>query len=427
MKYTECLERIDETAHSIGIVPGLDTIKELCQRLGNPQDKLKFVHIAGTNGKGSCLAFISSILKEAGYKTGCYCSPVIRDYRERFTINGRMISMKAMCGYMERIFDICDDMVADGFAHPSAFEIETAVAFCYFLDKACDVVVLEAGMGGKLDATNVVKTTSLAVLTSISMDHMAYLGDTLTRIAENKCGIIKPHAPVVSMYATEEISEVTDRICAANETGCTYVDRDSIKNVRYGAMKQYFEYRHIRYATSLLGTYQIDNAVLAIEAAEALMWHGFDRITSENIQKGLASATWPARFLTVCKKPRFIIDGAHNDDAAKRLRESIDIFAKDKKKIYIVGMFRDKEVEKVISRITGDGELVFTCAAVSARAMKPIELAEIVRNTNPRVTACDSVNEAVEFAMAAADEDTVIIAFGSLAYLGTIMDIFGIK
>lgn len=429
MKYIDALQYIEEVTKIKGSVLGLDNVKELCKRIGNPQDELKFVHIAGTNGKGSTLSFISTILSEAGYKVGRYISPTIRDYRERFQINGTMISQSGFAGLIEQISTICDKMVEEGLPHPTAFEIETAIAFKYFADKKCDIVVLETGLGGIEDATNIITTTILSVIVSISMDHMQFLGNTLGEIAGKKCGIIKPSIPVLSTIQEKEALAVIEDTAKANKSELYVLSRDEIKNIKYGLGKQSFYFNKIKYETGLLGVWQIENAALAVMAAHILRDScGFAKLTEEKIKKGLYNTVWPARFQIVSKKPLFIIDGAHNADAAKRLRETIDTYFADKNKFYIMGMFRDKEVDKVVETIVIDGQMVFTTQAPNnPRALTSVELANIVSKYNSRVSCCDSVEEAVEFATSMANKDDVIIACGSLAYLGKIIDIFDVK
>lgn len=429
MKYLESVEYITNITNLKGAVLGLDNIKELCRRLNNPQDELSFVHIAGTNGKGSTLAFISHTLMIAGYKVGRYISPTIRDYRERFQVNERMMSCKALGEYMEIVKNACDSMVEDGFTHPTAFEIETAIAFLYFRDKKTDIVVLETGMGGKDDATNIIKTCKLCVFASISFDHMQFLGSSLSMITQNKCGIIKAGIPVVTGFQNREVLEVINSNCQNKSCELYYVDDNDIKDFSYKGGRQSFVYDNKRYESGLKGSWQNENASVAIKALTVLRDScGYIKIKDCDIEKGIASTGWPARFETVSRKPLFIIDGAHNSDAAVRLRETIDIFYADKRKIYIIGMFKDKEVEKVIETVAYDGDMIFTTATPgSSRAISPVELAAKVREFNKNVTSCDSVEEAVEFATAVADKDSVIIAFGSLAYLGKIIDIFTIK
>lgn len=429
MKYIEGLQFIEEVSKRKGSVLGLDSISELCKRLGNPQDSLKFVHIAGTNGKGSTLSFISTVLKTAGYKTGRYISPTIRDYRERFQINGTMISQKAFTDLLEQVKAVCEGMEADGLPFPTAFEIETAIAFKYFAQKSCDIVVLETGLGGIEDATNIITTTVLSVITSISMDHMQFLGNTLTEIAQKKCGIIKKNVPVVCGLQQEDAFDVIKKAAKDNNSKLDVLVKEDISKIKYGINGQSFYLDKLKYEISLLGVWQIENAALSVKALHMLRDEcGFNKLTEDKIQKGLHNAEWHARFQILHKKPYVIVDGAHNDDAAKRLRETIDSYFADKNKFYIMGMFRDKEVSNVVSTIARDGEMIFTCQTPNnPRALSPLELAEIVREVNPKVTCCDSVEEAVEFAMSIAGKDDVIIACGSLAYLGKVIDIFDVK
>ena len=202
-KWKDALSYIESCA-GYGIVPGLENIRELCSRLGNPQDNLRFIHVAGTNGKGSVSAYLATVLKCAGYRVGRYLSPTIFTYRERIQVNDRNISVRALCEGVEKIKGICEKMTAEGLAHPTPFEIETALAFLYFQEKKCDIVVLETGMGGLLDATNIIKNTVAAVITSVSMDHMKFLGNTLPEIAAQKAGIIKPGCVVVTALQSPE-------------------------------------------------------------------------------------------------------------------------------------------------------------------------------------------------------------------------------
>lgn len=425
MRYNEALEYMASISSKKGIVPGLDSIRELCKRLGDPQDKLKFIHIAGTNGKGSTLAFISSVLTYSGYRVGRYISPTIRDYRERFQVNAKVISQSVFCELLEKVKAVCEDIEKDGLSYPTAFEIETALAFLYFVKKGCDIVVLECGMGGRDDATNIISTTVLSVIAPISMDHMQFLGDSIKKIALNKCGIIKKDTPVVSAIQRDEAMQVIKE--KSNENNCDLhtLKRETITDIKYSLTRQSFKLDKKKYEIKLLGVYQIENAALSVKALNVLKNCGYEKITDENIKKGLLNAEWPARFEIVKRKPLLIIDGAHNEDAAVRLKESIDVYLKDKEKIFILGMFRDKAIDCVVKTLVSDAKMIFTCQTPdNPRALRPIELADIVTEYNRNVTCCDSVEEAVEFASSMADDNTVIIATGSLAYLGRILDIY---
>ena len=425
MRYNEALEYMASISSKKGIVPGLNSIRELCKRLGDPQDKLKFIHIAGTNGKGSTLAFISSVLTYSGYRVGRYISPTIRDYRERFQVNAKVISQSVFCELLEKVKAVCEDIEKDGLSYPTAFEIETALAFLYFVKKGCDIVVLECGMGGRDDATNIISTTVLSVIAPISMDHMQFLGDSIKKIALNKCGIIKKDTPVVSAIQRDEAMQVIKEKSDENNCDLNTLKRETITDIKYSLTRQSFKLDKKKYEIKLLGVYQIENAALSVKALNVLKNCGYEKITDENIKKGLLNAEWPARFEIVKKKPLLIIDGAHNEDAAVRLKESIDVYLKDKEKIFILGMFRDKAIDCVVKTLVSDAKMIFTCQTPdNPRALRPIELADIVSEYNRNVTCCDSVEEAVEFASSMADDNTAIIATGSLAYLGRILDIY---
>lgn len=423
MKYQEALEYID-SLKNYGIVPGLDSIRELCRRLGDPQEELAFVHIAGTNGKGSVLAYVSTILKCAGYKVGRYISPAIREYRERIQINGRMISRKALGELMEEIREACDSMTADGLLHPTPFEVETALGFLYFCREKCDLVVLETGMGGRLDATNVIRNTRVAVLASISMDHMQYLGKTLSAIAGEKAGILKPGCRAVTMEQEPEAMEVIRERAEQLQLPLTVAAVSQAKRVRYGLEKQRFDYDGMKdLEIRLAGRCQISNAVLAVEVCRALIVCGYE-IPEKALRLGLQETRWPGRFTVLARKPLFVIDGAHNEDAAKKLAESIEFYFTNKRIIYIMGVLKDKEYDKIIELTAHYADQILTVAAPgNPRAMSSYELAREAAKVHPRVTAVDSLEEAVEISYLLAGKEDVILAFGSLSYLGRLMEI----
>ena len=423
MKYQEVLDYID-SIKKYGIVPGLDTIRELCRRLGNPQDGLQFVHIAGTNGKGSVLAYVSTVLQCAGYKVGRYLSPTIRDYRERFQVGGRMITQKALCGLMEELKQVCEDMTAEGFPHPTPFEVETALGFLYFSREKCDLVVLETGMGGRLDATNVIQNTLVAVLASVSMDHMQYLGKSLREIAGEKAGIIKPGCKVVTAQQEPEAMEVIRERAGQLQVSLTAADVAAAKRVRYGLEKQRFDYEGMRdLEIGLAGKYQIGNAVLAIQACRALAERGYD-IPEKALRQGIRDTRWPGRFTVLGKRPLFVADGAHNEDAAKKLAESIEFYFTNKRIIFIMGILKDKEYEKIIELTAHYADQILTVTPPdNPRAMGSYELAQEVAKMHPQVTAVDSLEEAVEISHLLAGKEDVILAFGSLSYMGKLMEI----
>ncbi len=442
MKYQEALDYVASLS-SYGIVPGLDSIERLCELLGNPQNELKFVHIAGTNGKGSTLAYISTILKCAGYRVGRYLSPVISDYREKIQVNEKFITRKALCQGMELVKAACEQIVEQGYPHPTPFEVETALAFWYYREQKCDIVVLETGMGGLEDATNIIQTVCVSVFASISMDHMNFLGKTLRVIASQKAGIMKAGKPVVTFCQQEDAAVV---LCErAAKLGCPFIVADPAKatGVRYGVERQRVHYDGMKdLEISLAGKYQVDNAVLAIEAIKVLRQQGYP-VSEAQIRKGLMQTVWPGRFTVVGKKPLFVVDGAHNEDAAKKLAESIEFYFTNKRIIYIMGVLRDKEYEKIIELTYPYADHIITVTTPdNPRAMHAYDLAMAVNEVcvravwqgaedvagestmrTPQVTAVDSLEEAVEMSYLLAKKDDVILAFGSLSYLGRLIEI----
>lgn len=417
MSYRETMDYIDSLS-VYGSVPGLTNISNLCKKMGNPQDELKFVHIAGTNGKGSVLCFISTILKEAGYKAGRFLSPELFEYREKIQVNGRMISKKDLCIYMTKMKKICEQLVEEGAPHPTLFEIETALAFLYFKEKKCDIVVLETGMGGELDATNIIKNTLVAVFVSISFDHMAFLGNSLAKIAGAKAGILKQGCTTVTIRQAPEVMQVLADKCREKDIELVEADPACAVHIKSSVEKQKFTYKGVKdISIRLPGRYQIDNGVLALEVIKVLEKRGYS-ISESALYRGFAKAVWPGRFEVICKKPLFIADGAHNKDAAVRLADSIGFYFTNRRIIYIMGILRDKEQEEIIKATCSYADQILTVPTRGARGLSSYELACQVCRFHHNVTALDSVEEAVELSFLLADKDTVIIAFGSLSYLG---------
>ena len=423
MNEREAMAFIEEAA-GYGIVPGLDSIRELCRRLGDPQKELKFVHVAGTNGKGSVCAYVSSILKAAGCRVGKYISPAVFTYREEIQVNDRNITVKAFCRILERIRDVCGAMASEGLPHPTVFEIKTVLGFLYFQEKQCDIVVLETGMGGLTDATNIVENTLAAVITPVGRDHRKFLGNTPAEIAAQKAGIIKRGSRVVSMLQEEEAAEVISDKARILECPLTITDPDDIKNVRYGLNIQKFDYGgRKKLEIALAGKYQPENAALALDVIDALKEAGI-RIPEEAVYQGLAVTRWQGRFTVTGKNPCFVVDGAHNEDAAKRLAESIGFYFTNKRIIYIMGVLRDKEYDKIIRLTASYAEHIIAVTPPDhPRALSAYDLAQEIALVHPRVTAVDSLEEAVEMSMLLAGKEDVVIAFGSLSYLGRLTEI----
>ncbi len=423
MKEKEVMEYIERIG-TRGIVPGLASIRELCRRLGNPQDDLRFVHIAGTNGKGSTLAFVSTVLRCAGFRVGRYISPVIFQYRERIQVGERPISRAALCEGMELLKGICDRMCEEGFAQPTPFEVETALAFWYFRRKRCDIVVLETGMGGLLDATNLIATTAVSVITSVGMDHMRFLGETLEQIAAQKAGIIKEGCPVVLLRQDPAVEQVVERVAREKQAPLVVADASKAARVKYGMERQSFDYGGLRkLEISLAGRFQIDNAVLAVEAVRTLAGRGFP-VKEEALRRGLLETVWPGRFGVIHKKPLFVVDGAHNEDAAQKLAASIEFYFTNRRIIYIMGVLKDKDHGRIIELTHRYADQIITVTPPdNPRAMRAYDLAREIAAVHPKVTAVDSLEEAVEMSLLLAGKDDVILAFGSLSYLGRLMEI----
>lgn len=418
MNYEEARKYLTEVT-KYGSVPGLDSIRELMRRLGNPQDKLKFIHIAGTNGKGSVLAYLSTILKKAGYRTGRYVSPTLFSYRERIQVDGERIGREELARLTEIVRDASEDMERDGLDHPTSFETETAVAWLYFVEQNCDVVVLETGMGGKLDATNIVRTTVLEILTPVSMDHMEFLGDTLAAIAGQKAGIIKPHTTVVSAQQEAEAMEVIEKTCREKECTLHTVDQESLSDVVYGWDRQKLSYRNWKdVEISLAGRYQIQNAMTALEAVNALRELGY-KIADSDVYEGMRETVWRGRFTVIRKNPAVILDGAHNPAAARELKSSLEQYFSGRTLRYIFGMFRDKDHEKVIELTAPLAEHIITVETPDNVRATPAEmLKEEVARVNPSVEAAKSIADAVEKTLSQASPEDVIVIFGSLSFLG---------
>lgn len=422
MNYKEARVYLDEVS-KYGSVLGLESMRELLHRLGDPQNELKFIHISGTNGKGSVLAYLSTILSGAGYRTGRYISPTLFSYRERIQVDGEYIEKESLACHVTAIAAAAEDMQKAGLPSPTVFEIETALAFLYFKEKRCDIVTLEVGCGGLLDATNVITTTLMEVIASISMDHTDLLGDTLAKIAAQKAGIIKPDTMVVSAQQKSEAAQVIEDTCKEQYCTLQMVDESKISNVHYGAEGQTFSYKTWEnVAISLAGSYQIKNAALALEGVEALRKLGY-ALSDQQVREGLLHTAWRGRFTTLRRDPTVIIDGAHNPAAALELKESLERYFPGKTLYFVMGMFKDKDYAQVIDLTAPLARHIITVETPgNPRAMPARELAEAVGKVNPSVEWADSVAHGVEKALAMAGKEDAVIVFGSLSFLGEAAD-----
>jgi dihydrofolate synthase/folylpolyglutamate synthase len=428
MTYTEAREFIDNS-NQYGSKLGLTTVTELLRRLDNPQNMLKVIHIAGTNGKGSTTAYISSILTAEGYRTGRYTSPAVFTYRERIQIGSDYISEQGVSAAIDAIKPACEAMVRDGFEHPTTFEIETAMAYLYFAREKVDFAVIEVGLGGRLDATNVISHPLVSVLTSISMDHMQYLGNSLTQITREKAGIIKQGSPVITGNKNPEVIGVIKQVCLDNDSELIEVS-DHVKNVQISPEGTKFIYEEQELEIHLLGEYQLWNAFLAVQTVKTLQKLWF-KVSNSSIKTGLEKTSWSGRLEVLAKNPYFIIDGAHNEDAALQLRRSLMELFPDRRKIFIMGVLADKDYKKILEITVPLADVIITLTPDNSRALASSILAKealAYTKTAPakaeaaciqtQVIDAGGIQSALRTAYTNAGEEDIILAFGSLSYLG---------
>lgn len=410
-----------ETIKKAGSILGLDSITALMHELSDIQDQLSIIHVAGTNGKGSVCAMLESVLLNAGYRVGKYTSPAVFEEAERYRVNGKNISEKDYAEAISLVKEACDRMVAKGMSQPTLFEVETAAAFLYFYQQKCELVILETGMGGATDATNVIKKPVVSVLASISRDHMGFLGDTLEEIAAVKAGIIKEGAPVAAIAPTEEVREVIDGVCREKNVPVFYTREEQVKNLRMEHTRLCFSHEKLgEIRLKMLGKYQLQNALGAIETIRILNQRGFS-ITPEQLKDGLEQAEWEGRFSILSEQPLFVMDGAHNEDAAKKLRETLEMGFTNHQIIYIIGVLADKEHEKMLKLMLPLAAKVFTVTPDNARAMDGAELAKEAAKYHQDVIYVPEIGEAVRLARKAAEEKQgMVLSFGSLSYLGEV-------
>ncbi|WP_010252007.1 bifunctional folylpolyglutamate synthase/dihydrofolate synthase [Acetivibrio cellulolyticus] len=423
MNYDEALNYIHGTL-KFGIKLGLESIETLLSLMGNPQDKLKYVHVAGTNGKGSTVTFISSILIEAGYKVGIYTSPSIERFSERIKVNSTEIDgddLGRITGFVKENVDI---MVSKYGIYPTEFEIVMAIAFQYFYEMECDIVVLEVGLGGRFDATNIIKDPLVSVITTISYDHMDRLGDTLEKIAFEKGGIIKNGSDVVVFPQPEGVMNVISGICEDRKASLHIVDFKTIKIKSCSIDGQEFAYKVWNsLKISLLGEYQVKNAAVALNTIELLREKGY-KISDNSIEKGLFNAKWPGRLEVLSKQPVFLIDGAHNGEGAAALAMVLKAYFPGKKILFIVGALKDKEISSIIEPTLPLAKGYITVTPDSGRALPSKDLADFVLQYCKNVLVSDTIVEAVKTSLSLVSEDDIICAYGSLYYIGKVRSFF---
>ncbi|MDD6193936.1 MAG: bifunctional folylpolyglutamate synthase/dihydrofolate synthase [Lachnospiraceae bacterium] len=402
-----------EKAAGYGSVLGLSSITELMRQLDNPQDELQIIHVAGTNGKGSTITFLSNILQRAGYRVGVYTSPAVFDYRERFAINGAWIAEKELWEYLHIVEEACDAVVSQGGTHPTLFEIETALAFLYFAEEKCDYVLLEVGMGGKTDATNVISHSLCSVFTSIGRDHMQFLGENIGDIAKIKAGIIKKGGRGVSIWQESQVEETLSRVATEMGGVMSFAKRSQVTLMQEQTLVfSYKEFSEVR--LQMAGTYQLDNAVLALEVVLNLRELGVE-IPTEAVYLGMQEAFWPGRMECICHQPWVYLDGAHNLPAAVRLQETIGKNFTNKSITFIIGVLADKEHREMLRLLLPMAAHVVTVTPNNPRAYAAADLAEEIRSFGYDAYGSVSIKDGVSYAMEQSDD--VVLAFGSLSYL----------
>lgn len=420
MDFLEAQNYLEKVRSQKGIVLGLDTMRHLMAKLNNPQDKVKFIQVAGTNGKGSTAAYLTSILSEAGIKVGRYTSPAVFSSTEQYFACGSCISESE---YAKGVTAVAEAAASLDGETPTAFEQETALAFWYFAQKGCELAILEAGLGGDMDATNIVTTTVCSIITSISMDHCRILGNKISEIAAHKAGIIKPGAPVICIEQKEDAMEPIRAAAKAADTPLYEVHRDEVRQIFSDKRESIvffreFENLHLK----MLGSCQPENAALAVQAASVLS-RSYP-IEKKHIYDGIEKTRWGGRFELHSGSPDIILDGAHNPDGIRRLRESVNQMFGAVPICYVCGVLADKDYEKEIEILFGRASNVFTVTPPSPRAMKSTDLKAAIKKrfSQLKVISFDS-EDGIEKAMeAAVSQNNPVVVCGTLTILARVKE-----
>ncbi|SEP65542.1 dihydrofolate synthase / folylpolyglutamate synthase [Lachnospiraceae bacterium RM5] len=429
--FTQAREFV-ENERKRGSVYGLDTMRKLLNLLGNPQEKVKVIQIAGTNGKGSVSSYISEMMIAAGYKVGRYNSPYVFEYEEMFTINNKNISEDDYVSIIIKIKDVIDKMKEDGDENhlPTAFEIETALAYLYFSQNEVDFALMEAGMGGREDATNALSSNIMSVITSIDFDHKDFLGDTLEKIAYQKAGIIKENSIVVLGNTVCEKNNVRKVFEEEGKKSGAKVILTNGANAKYKKDKTIIDYKcsdgkeFKDICTYNIGTFQKENVATAIESVRALSKLGYEKLMEDEVvYEGIKNSRWHGRFEKISTKPLVYIDGGHNPEAIKYVRESIKIYFTKKKIVYIIGVLKDKDFEKILEKTAEFADEIITITPPdNNRALDGEILKNTAKKYNKNVLFEDDIIKALDSAKNFAGDEGVIFVYGSLSYIGKIKE-----
>ncbi len=400
----------------VGQKPGLDRIRRLLGRLGDPQNELKFVHIAGSNGKGSTAAMLASVLSAAGLKTGLYTSPHLWQFNERFQVDGALISEEDLVDITARVLETAED--------ETEFELMTAIGMVYFLRAGCDIVVLETGLGGRLDSTNVIPAPETAVITHIGLEHTELLGDTVAKIAAEKAGIIKPGCSAVLYGQSLEAETAVERACGVVNVSLSRTA--PVEPVSSGQEGQRFTYRgRGPYSISLLGEYQVHNAAVVLETVDALRRRGWE-ISEKAVQSGLSQARWPGRLELVRRSPDVILDGGHNPQCMEALTRALGELYLGKKLIFLIGVLADKDWSTMLGELLPLAKEFYTITPDSPRAMSAGELADYLEKQGARAVPCETVRDGLDRALASSEPQDVVCACGSLYMIGEVRHLLGL-
>ncbi|MBO5517671.1 MAG: bifunctional folylpolyglutamate synthase/dihydrofolate synthase [Firmicutes bacterium] len=418
MNYQQAIEFL-EISNWMGSRLGLSRVKELLHRAGDPQNKMQFIHVAGTNGKGSTAAMLASVLQEAGYRTGLYTSPHLRRYNERIRIDGEDVSDEEMC----RAAEILEQCVAQMDDRPTVFERITALAMVCFERAGCDVVVLEVGMGGRLDATNVIERPACSVLCHIDLDHTEILGDTIAKIAEEKAGIVKQGCPAVAQKQSGEALNVFRKTCEELDSPLTVTEPDLLTVKAQTLDGQLFDYRSRKdLQIPLIANYQLANVMGVLDTVDVLQQSGW-HISEDALREGLKKTRWAGRFEILGRDPLMIIDGAHNPDGAQQLAECLATYLPDKKITFLMGVMADKDYRQMIRTIAPFAKEFVTVTPDSSRSLPCEELARVIEEeTGLPAAPGGDVKSGFALARQGLAEDDVLCIFGSLYQVGDVQE-----
>ena len=417
----EAVERIHQEAWT-GRKPGLSRTLELLQKVGDPHRKLKFVHITGTNGKGSTAAMVASVLAQAGLRTGLYTSPHLWRFHERFQVNGQPIPDDTLGRLAQQVLQ-----AGTGMEDPATeFELMTAVGMLYFLEAGCDIVVLEVGLGGRLDSTNVIPAPEAAVITNIGLEHTQELGNTRALIAQEKAGIIKPGCRTILYHQSREVEEVVEEACRRTGVELTVTRPEELELLSLSPLGQTFRYRgQGPFRISLLGEHQLQNAAVALETLWALRDQGWP-VTGQAIEKGLEKTVWPARMELARRHPDVLLDGGHNPQCMAALHKALEQLYPGKKLLFLTGVLGDKDYPAMMGELLPLAKAFVTITPDSERALSAQDLAAYLESRGGQATPCQTTQEGLERVLELAGPEDTVCVCGSLYMIGQVRHLLGL-